>query len=155
MHQSTSGWYAAQVGPEDHVICALSGGVDSTVAATLVHKVLGDRLHCVFVDNGLLRYKVCPCIAACLRTPEPLPPVISQLHDQLTPLHAMRSVVNSMLLHAIKLVGQHLTNLGCSDACKVFTQRPQSRPAEAHAQSARKAHKYMSAMTSKLQTMLA
>lgn len=47
----------AAVGPEDHVICALSGGVDSTVAATLVHRVLGDRLHCVFVDNGLLRYK--------------------------------------------------------------------------------------------------
>ncbi|KAL4448463.1 hypothetical protein ABPG75_005682 [Micractinium tetrahymenae] len=46
-----------QVGPTDHVICALSGGVDSTVAATLVHRVLGDRLHCVFVDNGLLRYK--------------------------------------------------------------------------------------------------
>ena len=46
------------MGPEDHVICALSGGVDSTVAATMVHKVLGDRLHCVFVDNGLLRYKV-------------------------------------------------------------------------------------------------
>ena len=46
-----------QVGPEDHVICALSGGVDSTVAATLVHKVLGDRLHCVFVDNGLLRFQ--------------------------------------------------------------------------------------------------
>lgn len=45
------------VGPEDHVICALSGGVDSTVAATLVHKAIGDRLHCVFVDNGLLRYK--------------------------------------------------------------------------------------------------
>ncbi|KAK8342081.1 hypothetical protein V6Z12_A08G207500 [Gossypium hirsutum] len=45
------------VGPDDHVICALSGGVDSTVAATLVHKAIGDRLHCVFVDNGLLRYK--------------------------------------------------------------------------------------------------
>ena len=43
------------VGAEDHVICALSGGVDSTVAATLVHKAIGDRLHCVFVDNGLLR----------------------------------------------------------------------------------------------------
>lgn len=47
-----------QVGPEDHAICALSGGVDSTVAATLVHKALGDRLHCVFVDNGLLRLDV-------------------------------------------------------------------------------------------------
>ena len=47
-----------QVGPEGHAICALSGGVDSTVAATLVHKALGDRLHCVFVDNGLLRLKV-------------------------------------------------------------------------------------------------
>jgi GMP synthase PP-ATPase subunit len=32
--------------------------VDSTVAATLVHKVLGERLHCVFVDHGLLRFKV-------------------------------------------------------------------------------------------------
>ncbi|CAI9094086.1 OLC1v1029744C1 [Oldenlandia corymbosa var. corymbosa] len=46
-----------KVGLEEHVICALSGGVDSTVAATLVHKAIGDRLHCIFVDNGLLRYK--------------------------------------------------------------------------------------------------
>ncbi|MBA0763903.1 hypothetical protein Gotri_013297, partial [Gossypium trilobum] len=45
------------VGSDDHVICALSGGVDSTVAATLVHRAIGDRLHCIFVDNGLLRYK--------------------------------------------------------------------------------------------------
>jgi GMP synthase (glutamine-hydrolysing) len=37
------------------VICALSGGVDSSVAALLVHRAIGDRLTCVFVDNGLLR----------------------------------------------------------------------------------------------------
>ncbi|MCX6551034.1 MAG: glutamine-hydrolyzing GMP synthase [Acidobacteria bacterium] len=37
------------------VICALSGGVDSTVAALLIHRAIGDRLVCVFVDNGLLR----------------------------------------------------------------------------------------------------
>lgn len=40
----------------DHqVVMAISGGVDSTVAATLIHRAIGDRLHCIFVDNGLLR----------------------------------------------------------------------------------------------------
>lgn len=39
----------------DHVMMGLSGGVDSTVAASLIHKAIGNRLHCVFVDNGLLR----------------------------------------------------------------------------------------------------
>src|SRR5205807_7237933 len=37
------------------VLCALSGGVDSAVAATLVHRAVGDQLTCVFVNNGLLR----------------------------------------------------------------------------------------------------
>src|SRR5262249_929559 len=37
------------------VLCALSGGVDSAVTATLVHRAIGDQLQCVFVDNGLLR----------------------------------------------------------------------------------------------------
>lgn len=39
----------------DHVIMALSGGVDSSVAATLLHQAIGKNLHCIFVDNGLLR----------------------------------------------------------------------------------------------------
>jgi GMP synthase (glutamine-hydrolysing) len=44
----------ARVGDEQ-IICGLSGGVDSAVAAVLVHKALGDQLTCVFVDHGLLR----------------------------------------------------------------------------------------------------
>ncbi len=44
----------AQVG-EAHVLCALSGGVDSAVAALLVHRAVGDQLTCVFVDHGLNR----------------------------------------------------------------------------------------------------
>ncbi len=43
------------VGDRRRVICGLSGGVDSSVAAVLVHKAVGDRLTCIFVDHGLLR----------------------------------------------------------------------------------------------------
>lgn len=46
---------AARVGPSERAICGLSGGVDSSVAAVLCHRALGDRLVCIFVDNGLLR----------------------------------------------------------------------------------------------------
>ena len=44
-----------QVGPSGHAICGLSGGVDSSVAAVLVARALGDRLTCIFVNNGVLR----------------------------------------------------------------------------------------------------
>jgi GMP synthase (glutamine-hydrolysing) len=53
--QETVAAIRAQVGEAGRVICGLSGGVDSAVAATLVHRAIGDRLTCVFVDHGLLR----------------------------------------------------------------------------------------------------
>jgi len=43
------------VGENERVICGLSGGVDSSVAAALVHRAIGDRQTCIFIDNGLLR----------------------------------------------------------------------------------------------------
>jgi GMP synthase (glutamine-hydrolysing) len=45
----------AAVGETDRAICGLSGGVDSSVAAVLCHRAIGDRLTCIFVDNGVLR----------------------------------------------------------------------------------------------------
>lgn len=45
-----------KVGPEGHVIGAVSGGVDSSVAAVLMHRAIGDRFHAVLVDNGFLRH---------------------------------------------------------------------------------------------------
>jgi GMP synthase (glutamine-hydrolysing) len=47
----------AAVGPARRVICGLSGGVDSAVAAALVHRAVGGRLTCIFVDHGLLRHE--------------------------------------------------------------------------------------------------
>jgi GMP synthase (glutamine-hydrolysing) len=45
----------AQVGPKARVICGLSGGVDSSVAAVLIHEAIGERLTCIYVDHGLMR----------------------------------------------------------------------------------------------------
>ena len=64
--ESTTEAIRRQVGDE-RVICALSGGVDSSVTAILVHRAIGDRLTCVFVDNGLLRKN------EAARSPAPVP----------------------------------------------------------------------------------
>ena len=47
--------HARATGSDGKVICALSGGVDSAVAAALVHRAVGDRLTCIYVDHGLMR----------------------------------------------------------------------------------------------------
>jgi len=53
--QNTIARLQNQIGPQDQVVLGLSGGVDSSVVAFLLHRAIGDRLTCIFVDNGLLR----------------------------------------------------------------------------------------------------
>lgn len=56
-----------RVGTKAHVICGLSGGVDSSVAAVLIHKAVGERLTCIFVDNGLLRNREAELVESTFR----------------------------------------------------------------------------------------
>lgn len=53
----TSSIIDRMVGHEGRVICGIAQNMDSIIIALLFYRVLGDRLHCVLVDNGLLRYE--------------------------------------------------------------------------------------------------
>ena len=65
-----------------HVVCALSGGIDSTVVAVLLHKAIGHRLHCIFVDNGLLRLNEAEQVAGYLREHFDLNLTVVQARDR-------------------------------------------------------------------------
>jgi len=70
-----------QVG-EGRVICGLSGGVDSSVAALLVHRAVGDRLTCVFVDHGLMRFREGEQVIAAFRDHFKVPLVAVDAEDR-------------------------------------------------------------------------
>jgi GMP synthase (glutamine-hydrolysing) len=70
-----------QVG-DGRAICGLSGGVDSSVAALLVHRAIGDRLTCVFVDHGLLRRNEADQVVAAFRDHFGVPLVVARAEDR-------------------------------------------------------------------------
>ena len=70
-----------QVG-DAQVICGLSGGVDSAVAALLIHKAIGDQLTCVFVDTGLLRQGEGEQVAATFHDHMHIPLVVADAHER-------------------------------------------------------------------------
>jgi GMP synthase (glutamine-hydrolysing) len=70
-----------QVG-DGRAICALSGGVDSSVAALLVHRAIGDQLTCVFVDHGLLRRNEAEQVVAQFRDHFHVPLVVARAEDR-------------------------------------------------------------------------
>jgi GMP synthase (glutamine-hydrolysing) len=74
--------------PDDaRVICGLSGGVDSSVAAVLCHRALGDRLVCIFVDNGLLREGEFESVTAMMR---------QNFHLNLIPVDARKQFLDEL-----------------------------------------------------------
>ncbi len=77
---------------QGHVVLALSGGVDSTVAAVLLHRALGDRLHCIFVDNGLLRLGEAEEVVRTFREHFAIPLHVLQAQDLF--LERLRGVVD-------------------------------------------------------------
>ena len=70
-----------QVG-DGHAICALSGGVDSSVAAVLVHRAIGDQLTCVFVDHGLMRKNEADQVVSAFRDHFHVPLVVVGAEDR-------------------------------------------------------------------------
>jgi GMP synthase (glutamine-hydrolysing) len=78
---------SSQVAPDEHVICGLSGGVDSAVAAVLCHRALGDRLVCIFVDNGLLRAGEYESVVHAMR---------QSFHLNLVPVDARRQFLDAL-----------------------------------------------------------
>src|ERR1700750_2167366 len=87
------GWSAASVVDEQvkrireqvgdgHVICGLSGGVDSSVAALLVHKAVGDQLTCVYVDHGMMRKNESEQVVAAFRDHYKVPLVAVDAEDR-------------------------------------------------------------------------
>ena len=77
---------------EGHVISALSGGVDSSVASILIHKAIGNRLHCVFVDTGLLRQGEAEQITSLFRQHYDIPLIV--INAQARFLDALRKVTD-------------------------------------------------------------
>ena len=67
---------------EGRAVCGLSGGVDSAVAAALVHRALGDRLTCIFVDHGLLRQGECEEVERAFRESLHVPLVTVETSDR-------------------------------------------------------------------------
>lgn len=100
------------------IICALSGGVDSTVAAALTHRAVGDRLTCVFVNNGLLRANESQSVLKSLRTH--LNVNLRYVDASQRFLHALKGVENPERKR--KIIGREFIRVFEAEAKKINAQ---------------------------------
>ncbi len=104
----------AQVGA-GNVICALSGGVDSAVAALLIHRAVGDQLACVFVDNGLLRLGEAEQVVATFREHFGIPLVAVDAAEEF--LGALEGVADPE--HKRKIIGEKFVRIFEREAARI------------------------------------
>lgn len=107
---------------DGHAICALSGGVDSTVAAMLVHRVIGSRLHCIFVDNGLLRHKEADSVLNLYS--EHLNLAVTSIDDSKITLERLRGVTDPESKR--KIIGQRFAEVFTDFALSINSQHGHS-----------------------------
>ena len=103
-----------QVG-SGRVICGLSGGVDSTVAAVLIHEAIGDQLTCVFVDHGLMRLGEAEQVVGLFRDHYNIPLVHVDASEQF--LTALAGVADPEKKR--KIIGKHFIDVFESEAKKI------------------------------------
>ena len=104
-----------QVGEEGRAVCGLSGGVDSTVTALLIHRAIGDRLTCIFVDNGLLRLNEAAQVEERFATRMRLPVVCEDASDRflaalarVTDPEAKRKIIGRTFVEVFETVAARL-----------------------------------------------
>jgi GMP synthase (glutamine-hydrolysing) len=112
-----------QVGPQGRVICGLSGGVDSAVAAVLIHEAIGERLTCVFVDHGLLRQGEGRKVVALFRDSYNIPLVHVEAQAQfldalagVTDPEAKRKTIGALFIDVFEAQAKKLATAGRAPA---------------------------------------